>query len=141
MQQFCSLHACQGSVLTHPSAVHVQGPNASGKGAFSTGPSGALTGDPAADRQKLFNGKELVTSAKSAYQLSWPILLWGTLLLVLYGISYDALSKEHNVMVYTEMMHKSRVAASRVTYFAIRANLDVVSRELLCLQLVGCGCC
>lgn len=122
-------------------AISVQGPGASGKGAFSMGPSGALSGDPAMDRQKLFNGKELVTSAKSAYQLSWPILVWGGLLLLLYGISYDALSKESNVMVYTEMMHKSRVAASRVTYLAMRANLDPVSKAgRICIWLLV-HCC
>jgi hypothetical protein len=104
----------------------MQGPNASGKGTFSIGASGGMSGDPAADRQKLFQGKELVTSTKSAYKLSWPILLWGGLLLLLYGISYETLNKEYNVMVYTEMMHKSRVAASRVTYLALRANLHPV---------------
>jgi hypothetical protein len=84
--------------------------------------------DPAADKQRLFNGKELVTSTKSAYQLSWPIMVWGMLVLLLYGISYNNLSNETDTMVYIKMTQKSRIAASRVSYFALRANLEQVSK-------------
>lgn len=110
--------------------VSIQGPNASGKGAFSMGPSGLTGTDLAADRQKLFNGKKLATSTKSAYQLSWPIVLWSVLVLVLYGISYDALSHQHNTMVYIKMTQKTRIAASRVTYQALRISLEPVGPAL-----------
>lgn len=85
----------------------------------------------AADRQKLFNGKELVTSTKSAYQISWPILLWGALVLILYSVSYTALSAEHDTVVYIKMTQKARIAAGRLTYYAMRASLEPVS--------AGCG--
>jgi hypothetical protein len=94
------------------------------------GPSGPGIQDLAADRQRLFNGKELVTSTKSAYQLCWPIALWGVLVLVLYAVSYTALSAEHDTMVYIKMTHKARIAASRVTYYAMRMSLEPVRRTL-----------
>lgn len=94
------------------------------------GASGVMGTDVAADRQKLFNGKELATSTKSAYQLSWPIVLWSVLVLVLYGISYDALSHQHNTMVYIKMTQKTRIAASRVTYQALRISLETVGPAL-----------
>jgi hypothetical protein len=104
-----------------------QSPGASGKGAFSMGPAGAGGPSDPIDTQKLFNGKELVTSAKSAYELSWPILVWGMLVLLLYGVSYNNLSSEQDTMVYIKMTQKSRVAASRVTYYTMGAALNQVS--------------
>jgi hypothetical protein len=107
-------------------AAAPQSPGASGKGTFSMGAAGP--GGPAEpiDRQKLFNGKELVTSAKSAYELSWPIMVWGMLVLLLYGISYNNLSSEQDTMVYIKMTQKSRIAASRVTYYTMGAGLNEV---------------
>jgi hypothetical protein len=102
------------------------------------GPAGAVGDDPAADKQRLFNGKELVTSTKSAYQLSWPIMVWGMLVLLLYGISYNNLSSETDTMVYIKMTQKSRIAASRASYFALRANLEQVSHWLQRCTCVVC---
>lgn len=94
------------------------------------GPGGPGGPSDPIDRQKLFNGKELVTSAKSAYELSWPIMVWGMLVLLLYGISYNNLSSEQDTMVYIKMTQKSRIAASRVTYYTMGAGLNEVS--MLC---------
>lgn len=93
--------------------------------------------DLAADRQKLFNGKQLVTSVKSAYQISWPIILWGVLVIILYAVSYQGLAKEHNIMAYIKMTQKSRVAASRLTYYALRISLEQVRGAWL-MQMVMC---
>lgn len=93
----------------------------------------------AADRSKLFNGKQLVTSAKSAYQLCWPILLWGVLVLLMYGISYNTLTHEQDTLMYIKLTQKARVAASRVTYFALQLSLDPVSAPTA--FLVGVDVC
>lgn len=109
------------------------------------GPAGPGGPSDPIDRNKLFNGKELVTSAKSAYELSWPILVWGMLVLLLYGISYNNLSSEQDTMVYIKMTQKSRVAASRVTYYTMGAALNQVSMprygpEALCTAHVSGTC-
>jgi hypothetical protein len=86
----------------------------------------ATSGNTAADRAKLFNGKALVTSAASSYQLSWPIVLWGVLLLVLYGISYNSLAHSQNTLTALMMTQKAQAAMSRLTYYTLASSLQPV---------------
>lgn len=82
--------------------------------------------EPQSDRQRLFSGKQLVTSAKSAYQLAWPFLLWGILVIVLYGVSYKQLGDMNDGIIAIKMSQRSLAEASRLTYYGSRIALESV---------------
>lgn len=88
---------------------------------------GSNTYDPHLDRQKLFNGKQLSTSAQSAYQLAWPFLLWGMLVMILYGISYKQFGDINAGIIAIKMSQLSLAQASRMTYYGARISLEPVS--------------
>eukprot|EP00879_Flechtneria_rotunda_P020749 GHRR01021839.1.p1 GENE.GHRR01021839.1~~GHRR01021839.1.p1 ORF type:complete len:765 (+),score=247.75 GHRR01021839.1:296-2296(+) len=86
------------------------------------------------ERAKLFNGKELSASAKSAYQLAWPFVVWGILVMVLYGVSYQKLGEINNRIVAIKLSQRSLVQASRVTYYATRVALEPDASTRAALQ-------
>lgn len=81
---------------------------------------------PQSERQRLFNGKQLVTSAKSAYQLTWPFVLWGILVMILYGVSYQKLGDVKDGIIAIKMGQRSLAEASRLTYYGARIALESV---------------
>jgi hypothetical protein len=79
------------------------------------------------DKEKLFNGKQLTTSAASAYKLSTPFVLWGILVVTLYAVSYAQFDGVQEHMVVTKLMQRSLAQTTRLSYFATRASLEAVS--------------
>lgn len=80
----------------------------------------------AADRHKLFNGKQLSMSATSSYRLTAPFLAWGVIVVLLYGLSYRSFGKEGQGIIGLKLSERSLVQTSRVTYFAARTALEPV---------------
>eukprot|EP00882_Tetradesmus_deserticola_P019533 GHRQ01021029.1.p1 GENE.GHRQ01021029.1~~GHRQ01021029.1.p1 ORF type:complete len:235 (-),score=27.19 GHRQ01021029.1:121-825(-) len=91
-----------------------------------------------ADKDKLFNGKQLTTSAASAYKLSAPFALWGILVVTLYAVSYAQFDTVKEHMAISKLMQRSLAQASRLTYFAARASLEEVGCAAS-LQLLAAG--
>jgi hypothetical protein len=79
------------------------------------------------DKEKLFNGKQLTTSAASAYKLSAPFALWGILVVILYATSYAGFNGVQEHMIVIKLMQRSLAQSSRLSYFVTRASLEPVS--------------
>lgn len=92
------------------------------------------------DKEKLFNGKQLTTSAASAYKLSTPFVLWGILVVILYAVSYAQFNGVSDHMVVIKLMQRSLAQSTRLTYFATRASLEPVSRSAVPTATAG-SCC
>lgn len=90
------------------------------------GPKALAAATAAADREKLFNGKQLIASARSVYELSWPFVAWGIVVAVLYGISYQQFGDVNEHVLNVKMMQRTLAQAGRVTYFATRMVLEMV---------------
>ena len=67
-------------------------------------------------KQNLFNGKTLVNSAKDAYRLTWPFLVFGALLIGLYVNDYRDFDSMNEVLKYTKMGQRTLAQSSRVSY-------------------------
>jgi hypothetical protein len=80
------------------------------------------------DKEKLFNGKQLTTSAASAYKLSTPFALWGILVVILYAVSYAQFNGVQEHMIVIKLMQRSLAQSTRLSYFALRASLEPVSQ-------------
>jgi hypothetical protein len=65
-------------------------------------------------------------STKDAFSLAWPFLVWGGVMVIMYGASYAALGDVNSTIIAIKLGHQTLGLAMRVVYFAGEASLTQV---------------
>ena len=69
----------------------------------------------------------LLLSSKDVYKLVSPFLLWGALVMMLYGIGYSEFAGLEDALVAVKLGHRTMAQAARVAFFAGEVSLNGVS--------------
>ena len=73
-------------------------------------------------------------SGRDVYHLTWPFLVWGSLILLSYAISLSALSGLSGDLINIKLFQRSHGQASRVTFYA-NGVFCIIDVHLYCINV------